>query len=211
LCLVLTASWVYARPQIFSYYLLIALQTVLLKYNDKKSWKILPLIPLLMMLWANLHSFWIFGLLMILLSCFHFSGSKFLMKVDSKMLVVLLASVLTVCINPYGIELLQYNLAFPGNTDCARICEVKPMELGSFNGFFAFVAIYAFLTFKTLKSSTFYQLSVSWIFILAAIVVQRFEPVAVIVSWPHVATAFGHLKQQIQEQISAKVITEKCA
>jgi hypothetical protein len=208
LSIVLTPSWVYARPQIFSYFLLIALQTILLKYNDKESWKLLAVIPLLMMVWANLHSFWIFGLMMILLACFYFSSKKPFLNIDPKMAAVLLLSTLAVCINPYGLALIQYNLSFAGNTDCTRICEVLPMKLGQFNGFFTFVLIYAYLTFKTLRSSTFYQLSVSWFVILSAILVQRFEPVAVIISWPHFANALVQLKDQISAKEAA---TEKDA
>jgi hypothetical protein len=205
LALVLTPSWLYARPQSFSYFLIIALQTILLNYQKTKTWKTLLPIPLLMLLWANLHSFWIFGLLMILAAGIKFLVRLPLVQIDRKLAIILFLSVVAICINPYGGELIQYNLSFPGNTDCSKICEVTPMQMGKFNGFFAYVVIYAYFMIKTLRTPSFYQVVIPSTFILAAVFMQRFEPIAVIVSWVHLADALTRVRAQLSVKKLAEV------
>jgi len=78
------------RPMVFTFLLFVAL----LKLSNHKSWRLKFLIPLMFVLWANLHGGLIIGLLILI----YFSYRD----KDAKWLLVLLASILATFINPYG-------------------------------------------------------------------------------------------------------------
>lgn len=76
LALVLTPSWFFARPQTFSFFFLLAFQALLEWYKSSGKWKVLIALPPLMILWANTHSFWFLGLLMVCCYCVDGPGEK---------------------------------------------------------------------------------------------------------------------------------------
>ena len=191
LSLTLTPSWFFARPQIFSYFFLLGLQSLVLHYQEQKGWKILLLVPPLMIAWANIHSFWIFGIIMILVACLRSGENKNWLQLDLPMALCLVAALLSVCVNPYGFDLIKYNFSFVGNTELKRIQEVGPIEFGFFNQFIAYITVFAALTLRTWRQTPFYFLAVSWVFLVLAVCVQRYVPLAVIVSAPHLGFLVG--------------------
>lgn len=108
----------YARPHIFSYFLLFAELKILYDFINEKTKKAIFLIPLIGILWANIHGgssnlVYVICLFFIITGLFNFEFGKIeFVKLNKKKLgtlcLVTLLSILGICINPYGIHMLTY-------------------------------------------------------------------------------------------------------
>ncbi|MDP2684443.1 MAG: hypothetical protein Q8P20_05300 [bacterium] len=100
------------RPEIFSYFFLIIFLWILQKYKDNpKKYILLYILPLLMIIWVNIHIYYIFGLILIFLFLFDSiinktSGGASYKKLALISFTLLLAGML----NPNGISGLLYPL-----------------------------------------------------------------------------------------------------
>lgn len=131
------------RPEIFTYLslaiCLVLLQTVRIQLRDEASpaakqinWKLIAALTVLMIIWCNLHSGFVAGIILIALYAFSFLlddvlASRPLSSPTKTLLIGLALSVLATLINPYGIGLWFYlpHLFFaPIN---AEIDECKPL------------------------------------------------------------------------------------
>src|SRR3989344_4711623 len=100
--------WV-ARPQIFSYFLTVLLIFLLEKWRISKNDRLLFILPLLFILWANLHSGVVLGLLIL---CIYVGSIVIQNGFTNRKTIIFLATAL-VCflaalINPNGINTLLY-------------------------------------------------------------------------------------------------------
>ena len=101
--LVPMTPWV-ARPQIFSF-LFTALTMLILWWGQHRNAKVLWLLPLLIVLWANIHVYFIVGFGLIAL---HFLEAwKKLPEQRRSYFFLLLLCILAPLLNPYGIHLYQ--------------------------------------------------------------------------------------------------------
>lgn len=107
------------RPMVFTFLLFVAL----LKLSNHKSWRLKALIPLMFLVWANLHGGLILGLLVLI----YFSYRD----KDTKWLLVLVASILATFINPYGPSLyLEISRTIFDGSVHSRISEWGYMSFG---------------------------------------------------------------------------------
>ena len=65
LALAQTPHWFNARPQLISYFFLLALLQLLELNRNKPESKSIFLIPFLFMLWCNIHTFWMLGIVIL--------------------------------------------------------------------------------------------------------------------------------------------------
>ena len=114
-------KYFYPRPHLYSYFLLFFELAILYKVrHDEKNTKTVFFLPLIAVLWANIHGgssnlTYILPVFVILTSLFSFSIGKvvFTKLPKEKMKNLLLAtalSVIGICVNPHGFKLLTYPL-----------------------------------------------------------------------------------------------------
>lgn len=185
--LILTPAWFWARPQIVSFILIVIFVSLLESFRQngfkKKHW----LLPLLMVLWANCHSFWFIGLAMML--------AYFLPACRSlKMAGFTLLCIASVFLNPYGAGLISYNLSFLSEPDFGTIRELQP----------------SLLLDPVSNLQTLTYLCLAWIAIIAnrakvplqglilaslgtfsGLLFYRFAPIAILLTWPYMALALS--------------------
>jgi hypothetical protein len=202
LVLVTNEVWFFLRPQLASFFLIIVFLDVLERYRRGASAKRLWILPPLMVLWANLHSFWFIGLLAVF--CYAIAGGRS----AGPLWATLFLSMLAVLVNPYDVRLIQYNL---------RFVSVVPQEIKELNSPFQFNTpeTYTFLAY----------MAISWIFLcaklrkvplpgllfsavasVAALRYARFMPIAVLATWPYLGLALGNARW-----LSARVVSRKIA
>lgn len=124
----------FARPQLVSY-LCLALFSVILERaratgNTRRLW----LLPPLMVLWVNCHSFWFIGLAMIAAYCldgwlpvFRQWGKAADRSRQLVITQVLVVSAACVLVNPYGAGLIVYETSFLTEPDFLRLHELRPL------------------------------------------------------------------------------------
>ena len=149
------------RPQLFGE-LAFALTLVAASQSPARR---LPLVwlPLVFILWANLHGSFLMGLLV--LGCFAAGHTWTTCRaaggigaawraggVGRPWLALVLAAMAT-CVNPLGVHLLPAVAGFTGNTSLAAISEWRAMTLGSLSGalFFTSLVVTAVLLARRLR------------------------------------------------------------
>ncbi|MEZ4488780.1 MAG: hypothetical protein R3F51_14430 [Cyanobacteriota/Melainabacteria group bacterium] len=189
LSLVLFSHWFNIRPQLLSYYFFLLLIEILESQRKKKDrspivWILLPV----MALWINIHSFWVFGLLIIIIYWFGevvrthslFNYLSFL---------ILFSFISALFFNPYGFQLSQYLLTFIDGSQYMGMHEVKPafhyLGLSEVRFVIAYILIFWIIAYKnrTLLSAEAYVLT--GFMTLMAFSVARYLSVAAIVLWPY--------------------------
>jgi hypothetical protein len=187
LTLALNEVWFQLRPQIASYFMILAFVATLEKYRQGGSKRWLWLLPPLMVLWTNLHSFWFIGLLAIL--CYALtagSGRRWLW-------LTLALSTAAVLINPYGLGIVTYNWLFV--TDVTQeIAELKSPFYFHTNETFLFfgyiLCTWAIFIARHRKVPSA-GLLFSAIATIAALRYARFMPVAILATWPYAGLALS--------------------
>ncbi len=124
---VMTFRYWTVRPQTFTWLLFAAFIAICLEHKSGRANR-LWLLPVLTVLWANLHLGVMFGLAVIGVYAFSQTLERFVWKqqVDLKSIYLALgASVLATLVNPNPLELLTYPLQYiePGNTNVELIAE----------------------------------------------------------------------------------------
>lgn len=115
---VVASLFFYGRPHIFSYFLLFFELKILYEFVENHSSKQIFLIPVLAILWSNLHGgssnlSYILCLIFMLAGAFNFSsgrldGKRFDKKTMLKLALVAIGSVIGIMINPIGLRVLAY-------------------------------------------------------------------------------------------------------
>lgn len=185
--------WFWARPQLVSFFLIPVFSMLLESYRkdglQKKHW----LLPLLMVLWVNAHSFWFIGLAMVA-----FYLLKGLIGADSplrmRLILLLCGCLLAPFASPYGPHLIAYNLTFLSQPDFGNIRELQPDLLryaDRHRGILTYLTIAVLALFVGRRKVPLPGLVLSAASICAALMFYRFVPVAVLLTWPYLGLALG--------------------
>ncbi|MBA3066737.1 hypothetical protein KJ633_01460 [bacterium] len=187
------------RPQIFSYFLLAALMYILYAYiTDVSRKKMLKIIPLLMLLWVNLHGVYIIGMatLAVFAFCEIFETFKITQRANnvlaalkqSPLFKIFAISCVLLLINPYTWKSLIYPVTYlfgQGRLHTHYITEWQSVNFHE--GYALFVVFYClivYLSFAFSKSKTARELIVILIFSYLGISANRNLPLMVLVVTP---------------------------
>lgn len=179
------------RPYIISLLFFAYLVYSLFTYLDKDKKKLLYTIPILQLLWVNLHggssSLSYIFLLGVLLSHYFFKIFKIeIPRLDTKLLskeqeknviIVLILTIMASMINPFGIKMLIYPFSnMLDNNMTGYILEWASPSFHHFFGFYIFVMIAAplFNLMLTKERIKFYELCFQLLFLYMALKSQRF-------------------------------------
>jgi len=183
LAAVQTPHWFNARPQLCSYFFLLAFLSILEKYRKDGS-KLLWLLPPLMVLWVNVHSFWFIGLFA-LITYTAVSRCK-------KLLAVTAACIAAVFVNPYGAQLPAYVAAFATPQQYSKIYELQPwLTSAEYWWTLLFVPFAAFVLWKRRAQIPTAGFILAAVATVAALLMRRFEPICVLMAWPYLAIALA--------------------
>lgn len=185
---ILTPHFFNARPQLFSY--LALLGTVLLMEKVSGLKKYLLFLPLLA-IWVNVHSFWLFGLGIVIIYLLQEKNLKILPVIAC--IVALLAVTL---LNPYGAGLHAYLKTFLDGSQFMQMREVEPSWTDPAVKTWLIYMIFAWLTIlragKKLSPAGIFACLITTIF---SILVRRYQSLAVIVTWFYFGQAISFIPQ----------------
>jgi hypothetical protein len=188
--LTLTPHWFNARPQLCSFYLTLLFIGILERFRNRGATKFLFALPLLMVLWVNLHSFWFVGLLSIIV--YLAVGWQRTGKPALQLALCLIASCAAVLINPYGINLPAYLATFVNNSQYMDIWELKPwFTQEQFAWTIFYLPIAAVLLWRHRSKVPREGFILSGCAAIAALFMRRFEPMAVLMSWSYLGYALA--------------------
>lgn len=186
IALSIAPPWFFVRPQLVSCIFILVFASILERVRVNKDVRMLWILPPLMVLWVNMHSLWFVGLLFVL---------AYAVTLKHKIAwAVLGACLLAVFVNPYGAEIIRYNLSFLSEPDFQAIGELRSVfSLGEIS-LYAFV-VYAFLSayviLKKWRTVPLAGIVLSALSAIAALRFARFVPVAEAVSWTYVGIALA--------------------
>jgi hypothetical protein len=182
--------WFFLRPQIASFLFICLFLNKLEDFRRGKAAQGIYLLPLYMILWVNLHSFWFIGL--IALICY----ALFLR--ERKLWYILLLSTLAIFVNPYGSQIITYNFSFVTDAD-RGIAELRsPFLIGDWQccsfGIYLLVCWTALL--RNLNKVPPAGLLLALITSIMACYAARFMPVAILGSWFYLGLALSDRPRQ---------------
>jgi hypothetical protein len=139
----MTVPYWTVRPQVFTWFLFATFIAVCLQHRANGG-RQLWLLPPLMVLWANLHLGYAFGLAVVGIYAFSLGFERFVWKEERELkpvLLVLGACVAATLLTPSPVELLLYPLRYatPGNSNIAWIREWQSPDFH--NPFYAPLAL----------------------------------------------------------------------
>lgn len=102
LCIAVFATRFRVRPELISYLFMAVFYLLFEQFNEKKNYKLLFLLPLVMMLWVNMHIFFAIGLFMI--GIFVIENYLSNNRLDKRLIAIGVASAIATFINPSGFE-----------------------------------------------------------------------------------------------------------
>jgi hypothetical protein len=192
MALVQTPNWFHARPQLVSYYLCLVFVLLLERFRRSQQWQWLAPLPILTLFWANVHLFWAFGLLTVCvyLIC-QWRRTK---KLPVALTAILVISAATILINPYGLGLISYGISFLNGSQYANIWEIQPAWSSLEGACSEIILVAACLTiWRCRRRLPMEGLVLAAIMTAAAVLVRRFQPLAVITCWPFIGAALSTL------------------
>ena len=120
IAVVILMIFFYPRPHVFSFLLLFWLMAAIYKYKEDTSSKLIYTLPIISVLWANIHGgssnlVYILPIFVIITSCFNFEFGKLEFtklpkKANIKLGIITIIDILCLMINPHGYKLLLYPL-----------------------------------------------------------------------------------------------------
>ncbi len=132
-----------SRPQIATYLFSICYLLLTELYNSKKETKYLIPLPIIMLLWVNMHGGFIAGCLILVFRFLeNWKKAKTLKKTDRLFFLFCLITALSILVNPYHFKIIYAVTSTTASNFTKAIDEWQAYKLG--NNFFPF-AIYLFL------------------------------------------------------------------
>ena len=173
------------RPHLISYILFAVTILIAFEIQKGKSNKIIFLIPIISILWSNIHggssnlSYIIYGIFLL------DSIRRKDKELSKKYLTTLVLSLLFIMINPHGIKMIFYpyqNMTYKVMLSC--IDEWQRLNIFSIDGIFylLFIISIIYILFKNRKQVSLLTILLISIFTLLAIKSTRFMPYLLIVS-----------------------------
>lgn len=204
--LVCCTAFFWARPQLVSFVLIPAFIFILERFRQHGHDKQLWLLPLLMVLWVNCHSFWFIGLAIIVAYLLPAMAQKNEPKRKSLGLLLFIC-LSAVMVNPYGIGLITYNLSFTTEPDFGSIRELQPLLIIS-PQYYLNHLLYLTLAWLAIligrRSVPLSGLILAAASTCAALMFYRFFPVAVLLSWPYIGLALSKISLFKNEEVPRK-------
>jgi hypothetical protein len=191
----------YIRPELFGYLFFSILLFIYFSYPKQK--KLLYAIPLIMLLWINMHITFIFGIILIffIFLKIYFSQKKFIIH-NSKFLI-LLVSIFVLIINPSGIDGVLYPLRIFQNYGY-QIAENQNlfflsgmMDMPVIKYFFYLTPVILFIIVVLVKKRKFLELCLFFLFYFFAFYQIRHFPFFVLAAIPLGAQTFEPLLLKI--------------
>ncbi|MBA4027491.1 MAG: hypothetical protein C0473_04535 [Cyanobacteria bacterium DS3.002] len=195
LSLVCSPIFFWARPQLMSFLLIAVFTIVLERFRNHGYNKSLWILPPIMVLWANTHSFWFIGLAMVATYLLIELAQKQCQD-RKKLLTLLFACIGAVLVNPYSWGLITYNLSFTTEPDFGSIRELQPILL-THPRFFIDHLLYLTLAWLAIlrghRAVPLSGLILAAVASIAALMFYRFVPVAILLTWPYMGLALSRM------------------
>jgi hypothetical protein len=195
LSLVCSPIFFWARPQLISFLLIAVFTIVLERFRCHGYSKSLWLLPPLMVLWANTHSFWFIGLAMVATYLLIELAQKQCQN-RQRLLILLFACIGAILLNPYGWGLIAYNLSFTTEPDFGSIRELQPVLLTHPRFFINHLLYLSLAWLAILKGRSAVPLAglvLAAVASVAALMFYRFVPVAILLTWPYMGLALSRM------------------
>lgn len=198
--MLILANKILPRPHLISYILFTVTILIAFKIQKEKSNKIMFLIPIISILWSNIHggssnlSYIIYGIFLL------DSIRKKDKNLSKKYLIMVILSISAIVINPHGIKMIFYpyqNMTYKVMLSC--IDEWQRLNLFSIDGIFylLFIISIIYILFKNRKQVSFLLIFLISIFTLLAIKSTRFMPYLLIVATSIIPNYFQTSKFKI--------------
>ena len=198
--MLILANKILPRPHLISYILFTVTILIAFKIQKGKSNKIMFLIPIISILWSNIHggssnlSYIIYGIFLL------DSIRKKDKNLSKKYLIMVILSILAIVINPHGIKMIFYpyqNMTYKIMLSC--IDEWQKLNIFSIDGIFylLFIISIIYILFKNRKQVSFLPIFLISIFTLLAIKSTRFMPYLLIVATSIIPNYFQTSKFKI--------------
>ena len=183
--MLILANKILPRPHLISYILFAVTILIAFQIQKGKSNKIIFLVPIISILWSNIHggssnlSYIIYGIFLL------DSIRRKDKELSKKYLTALVLSLLFIMINPHGIKMIFYpyqNMTYKVMLSC--IDEWQRLNIFSIDGIFylLFIISIIYILFKNRKQVSLLTILLISIFTLLAIKSTRFMPYLLIVS-----------------------------
>ncbi len=195
LSLVCSPIFFWARPQLISFVLIAVFTIILERFRHHGYNKTLWLLPPLMVLWANTHSFWFIGLAMVATYLLIELAQKQCQN-RQRLLALIFACLGAILINPYGWGLINYNLSFTTEPDFGSIRELQPVLLTHprlFIDHLLYLALAWLAILRGRRSVPLAGLILAAVASAAALMFYRFVPVAILLTWPYMGLALSKM------------------
>ena len=183
--MLILANKILPRPHLISYILFAVTILIAFQIQKGKSNKLIFLVPIISILWSNIHggssnlSYIIYGIFLL------DSIRRKDKELSKKYLTTLVLSLLFIVINPHGIKMIFYpyqNMTYKVMLSC--IDEWQGLNIFSIDGIFylLFIISIIYILFKNRKELSLLTILLISIFTLLAIKSTRFMPYLLIVS-----------------------------
>lgn len=175
--------YVSLRPQILSLVLLAALVWILINLRPTSRW-LLYTLPVVFVLWANVHGFWSVGLGVLGLYLMATWAGSTPMWPERRRLAVFAAVCLpAVLLNPYGADLLLYPLRYVDSGDWG-LANIREWQSPNFHDPAHWPLLAALTVIALLRGSnriTWLEVA-AWLALLGSLYALRISPIAAILS-----------------------------
>ncbi len=197
--LALSPPWFFIRPQLVSHLFIPIFVDACERLRRTGDAGRLWYLPLIMVIWANMHPLWVVGLVIVAAYAVPDLFSPRPARAAGPRwapAAVLAACACFVLANPYGPGLISYELYFQGQTNFKAVNELRPLIDHPSPFFYPFLA-YLVLSWAALlaraKRVPLPGLLLSGFGSAAALAMNKFAPVAVLLTWPYVGCAVAGL------------------
>ena len=198
--MLILANKILPRPHLISYILFAATILIAFKIQKKKNNKIIFLIPIISILWSNIHggssnlSYIIYGIFLL------DSIKKKDKDLSKKYFLMTVLSLLFIMINPHGVKMIFYpyqNMTYKVMLSC--IDEWQKLNIFSIDGIFylLFITSIIYILFKNKRKVDLLSVLLIGSFIYLAIKSTRFMPYLLIVSTSIIPSYFQISKFKI--------------
>jgi hypothetical protein len=180
------------RPHIFTYFLVVVFYAVL-RHGYERNPSSLFFLPLLVLLWVNLHGGFLAGFVM--MGAFGFSAYvKKHSQFANNILLVSVLSLFVLPINPYGFDILSATLRSLSSPFTLYIDEWRPFIFGQYAGMTAYYIMFVVLgiCLPRSKEVPLYDKVLVLIWAILAVTSIRHFPIFALLSAPYLALRLSH-------------------
>ncbi len=184
------------RPHVFSFAGMAACVCLLERARAARSARPLLWVPLLAVLWANVHVECVFGIGLIGLFglCEWIRPAALPRREAARVMGIAAIALLCTAINPYGVGLLRYLYENAFVPQLISIAELQPPYLPNYRGFFAWAILCGALVALRRRTVTLADVAAIAVFGLLGFRHLRLTPLLFLISAPLVARCIDELQ-----------------